>query len=222
MHIAIIYCHPSEKSHNARIRDAVLSAIKEKKDTTVDLIDLYTEKFDPSLKKIEYERAFIDRDRTLESDVQAYQERIAKADYILCIYPIWWYAMPARLKGFFDRVMTGGFAFRYKKTNTFTRFAANILSYIPGLRNIAQSFSSIGLLKGKKAIIIRTYGGPAFGRRIFNNVQKELENAVLKFAGIKTIGVYELFGCNTAQFTPETEQRFLDRVSRKMEQLGSH
>ena len=37
-----------------------------------------------------------------------YQERLLKADEIVFIFPIWWEAMPAMTKGFFDKVIAKG------------------------------------------------------------------------------------------------------------------
>jgi putative NADPH-quinone reductase len=45
------------------------------------------------------------------------QEQIKWAEHIVIIHPVWWGSMPAKLKGFFDRVFLPGFAFE-KKPNS--------------------------------------------------------------------------------------------------------
>jgi 1,4-dihydroxy-2-naphthoate polyprenyltransferase len=47
----------------------------------------------------------------LEEDLRRAQALIAWADHLVFVYPSWWGTMPARLKGFLDRVLTPGFAF---------------------------------------------------------------------------------------------------------------
>ena len=47
----------------------------------------------------------------LTEDVAAEQAKIRRADALVIQYPLWWYGMPAILKGWFDRVFVSGFAF---------------------------------------------------------------------------------------------------------------
>lgn len=42
------------------------------------------------------------------------RERILKARHLVLVYPTWMGAMPARMKGFFERVFGGDFAFSFK------------------------------------------------------------------------------------------------------------
>lgn len=44
-------------------------------------------------------------------DVVAEQEKLRRADALVVQFPLWWYGMPAILKGWFDRVFVSGFAF---------------------------------------------------------------------------------------------------------------
>jgi putative NADPH-quinone reductase len=66
-------------------------------------IDLYREDFDPVVREDEPE---INR-RMVEN----YRTMIEWADVIILISPVWWYRCSTMLEGFFDKVMTSGFAF---------------------------------------------------------------------------------------------------------------
>ncbi|WP_370420043.1 NAD(P)H-dependent oxidoreductase [Streptomyces sp. QH1-20] len=46
----------------------------------------------------------------LASDIAAEQEKVRWSDAVILQFPLWWFAMPAILKGWFDRVFTYGFA----------------------------------------------------------------------------------------------------------------
>lgn len=48
---------------------------------------------------------------TLPEDVRAEQAKLVAADAVVVQFPLWWYGVPAILKGWFDRVLVSGFAF---------------------------------------------------------------------------------------------------------------
>jgi NAD(P)H dehydrogenase (quinone) len=49
----------------------------------------------------------------LPPDVAAEQAKIDRADGLAFIFPLWWSDGPAKLKGWFDRVLTCGYAYLY-------------------------------------------------------------------------------------------------------------
>lgn len=51
-------------------------------------------------------------DQALEPDLEHARDLIVWADHLVFVFPNWWGMMPARLKGFLDRVLYPGFAFR--------------------------------------------------------------------------------------------------------------
>ena len=213
MNTLIIYCHPHGGSHNRRILDAVLRGLKSA-DTACELVDLYGTAFDPLLKAAEYERLFVTREPVTEEDVRALQSKVAAARNLVFIYPVWWYTMPAGLKGFLDRVFAAGFAYRFRRYTRLLGAAGTVASFIPGLRYLLQPHAVRGLLKGKRAYIFRTYGGSPLGRRIFGNTTAALENVVLRFCGITRIRIHELYGINLPTFTPVREARYLRKAER--------
>jgi NAD(P)H dehydrogenase (quinone) len=57
------------------------------------------------------------RKTELEADVVLSQQKITEADHIVIIHPVWWGSVPALLKGFFDRILLPGFAFKYRENS---------------------------------------------------------------------------------------------------------
>jgi len=51
----------------------------------------------------------------LEPDLVKMQQEILATEHIVLVYPNWWATFPALLKGFIDRVLVPGFAFKYRE-----------------------------------------------------------------------------------------------------------
>lgn len=104
MKTTIILAHPWEGSFN----QAILNVIKEQIPDHY-LIDLYQDGFDPVLSREDL--AIYNEGKTTDPLVKKYNEILDDTDRIIFIFPIWWYDMPAILKGFFDKVLLSGSAF---------------------------------------------------------------------------------------------------------------
>lgn len=55
---------------------------------------------------------------SLTGDIRTEQSKLRDADTLVLQFPLWWYGMPAILKGWFDRVFAAGFAFGVKDPAT--------------------------------------------------------------------------------------------------------
>jgi NAD(P)H dehydrogenase (quinone) len=220
MKTLIVYCHPHDGSHNHKILNCVLDILKET-ESDYKIVDLYKDNFDPLLRSIEYERAFITRDKQSESDVKQHQSYISDAENLVFIYPVWWYSLPALLKGYIDRVYAAGFAYKFFRVHPVLQFGANILSYVPGLRYFMQTRAVTPLLKGKRAFIFRTYGGPSLGKRIFGNTQKVLDNCLLRFCGVTDVTVHELYNVNKSVYSEAYEKKYLAKARKIARSIAS-
>jgi NAD(P)H dehydrogenase (quinone) len=105
MKTCIIIAHPYHKSFNY----AVLNQVKQSLEGAYSVIDLYQDQFNPVLYPEELKS--YNHGTILDPKVLKYQELILDAQQLIFIFPIWWYGMPAILKGFLDKVLTPGFAF---------------------------------------------------------------------------------------------------------------
>ncbi|MDF2379221.1 MAG: NAD(P)H-dependent oxidoreductase [Candidatus Gracilibacteria bacterium] len=209
--IVIIFCHPSHQSHNGETLNRITETLKKKR-KDFEVIDLYKQNFSACLSPVEYNR-IRERIHETDKDVLKMQEKIKKAKTLIFIYPTWWYNMPGRLKGFMDRVFTPGFAYNFKPVPSWQLWGANILSFIPGLRYLMQPYSANGHLRDKKALIFRTYGGPALGRRVFGNgAHKVLEQNILRFCGLTNITTHELYNIDKREFSESDHKKYLEKV----------
>jgi putative NADPH-quinone reductase len=112
MNISIILAHPDPASFNHAIAAAAAAAASEN-GHTVHLHDLYGEGFDPLLPAAE-----ISRDAGLPGLVARHCSEIAGADGIVVVHPNWWGQPPAILKGWVDRVIRPGVAYRFDEDDS--------------------------------------------------------------------------------------------------------
>jgi len=116
MHVLLVLDHPygvdagADVPHRRSLVVAMLDAAREgltlvgHTHETIDLAEL-----DPSMSAddlVAWRLRAAPR-----ADVEALQQRLARADHLVLAFPLWWMSMPARTKGFLDRVLTPGFAF---------------------------------------------------------------------------------------------------------------
>ncbi len=105
MKTVIIYAHPWDGSFNNHVLTTTIEKL-EAKGETVDVIDLNKDNFDPVMRPEDL-RVFA-RGEYHDEMAEDYVNRLKAADKAIFIFPIWWYGMPAILKGFLDKVLLKG------------------------------------------------------------------------------------------------------------------
>ena len=163
MHILVVYAHPDPKSFNHALAVAVLEEVQKKGHSHV-FRNLYELQFHPVLSCRDFED-FNHGD--IPEDIKAEQMEIKRADVIIFVHPIWWFGMPAILKGWVDRVFSYGFAYGNDSR---------------GVR---------GLLAGKKAVVINTTGGDQKSGYMDTGYQESFLNltdhGIYSFVGLDVI-----------------------------------
>ncbi len=126
----------------------------------------------------------------LEPDLVAAQEAIIWAQHLVFVYPNWWGAMPALLKGFFDRVFLPGFAFKYRDDSPFWD----------------------RLLTGRSAHVLVTMDTPAWYYRWVYRMpgHNQMKRTILEFSGIKPVRITS-FG-PVRHSTPAQREKWLARA----------
>ena len=109
----IVFAHPWNGSFNKAILDKVVEKLDETKEKYT-IIDLNKDGFNPVITEKDLE--LYSQGKSADPLVLKYQEILKNTDELILIFPIWWMSLPAILKGFFDKVMTKGFA--YESTQT--------------------------------------------------------------------------------------------------------
>ena len=106
--ILIINGHPDKESFNYGLSEAYRKGA-DKSNAEIKEIKIRELNFNPNLQ-------FGYRKRSeLEPDLIESQEKLKWADHIVWFYPVWWGSVPAMMKGFLDRVLLPGFAFKKRE-----------------------------------------------------------------------------------------------------------
>lgn len=161
MNISIILAHPDNQSFNHAIAKAAITRIQ-KNGHRFNYHDLYAEKFDSLLPSHE-----IPANALLPREIKTHCDEIESADGIVIIHPNWWGQPPAILKGWVDRVMRPGVAYKF-------------------LEGDQGEGIPIGLLKAKAAIIFNTANTPSIRENeVFGDpLQRIWKNCVFDLCGI--------------------------------------
>jgi NAD(P)H dehydrogenase (quinone) len=123
MNVLIVFAHPEPRSLNGSLRDFSVKRLQEA-GHTVQVSDLYAmdwkasldaadshahrpgERFDPSrASKLAFEKGL------QSADIAAEQNKLRWADAVILQFPLWWFSMPAIMKGWVERVYAYGFAY---------------------------------------------------------------------------------------------------------------
>ena len=107
MHVLVVLDHPDPNSFSGAAARQFIAGAKAAGNST-ELADLHAEGFDPRWTMADVEA---DAGEQVPADVLKEQARIAKADAICMVFPLYWWGMPAMTKGWVDRVWSWGWAY---------------------------------------------------------------------------------------------------------------
>ncbi|MFT2798473.1 NAD(P)H-dependent oxidoreductase [Serratia sp. N21D137] len=110
MHALIVVSHPLDMSLTHGVAAAIAEGIVAADPAnTFEIADLTQEGFDPVYGAADI-AAFL-KTATVPADILAEQKRIDSADALVLVFPIYWWSMPALLKGWVDCVFSNGWAY---------------------------------------------------------------------------------------------------------------
>ncbi|MBK8333389.1 MAG: NAD(P)H-dependent oxidoreductase [Ilumatobacteraceae bacterium] len=108
MRVHLVYCHPSETSFTAAVRDRALVGLHAA-GHDVRVSDLYADGFVPELSA--WERTNHLAPPETKPDIAEYAANLRWCEALVLVYPTWWAGQPAMLKGWIDRVWVAGVAY---------------------------------------------------------------------------------------------------------------
>ncbi len=121
MKVLWLYSHPDPRSLNGAIRDEGLALLIGAGHEVIQS-DLYAMGWNPVVDHADFSHNPQQRldvlsesecalhQGRLAGDIRAEQDKLRWADTLVVQFPLWWFGMPAILKGWFDRLFVQGFA----------------------------------------------------------------------------------------------------------------
>lgn len=180
MKVLIVLAHPEPKSFNGAMYRTAIETLQQA-GHEVKTSDLYHMNFNPvsgrqnftGAKNEAYfnqqsEELFAYGNNAFANDIVVEQDKVFWCDLMIWQFPLWWFSAPAILKGWVDKVFAMG------------RFYDNGKIY------------EAGLLKGKKALLSITAGGPEknyveakYGTT--NEILHPIQTGILEFVGFSVL-----------------------------------
>lgn len=148
MNVLVVYAHHEPTSFTSSMKNLAVEILSRMGNSIV-VSDLYGQGFNAEAQKWDFvtttgkhfnymfeQRHATRLDMAFSPDIMGEIQKVRSADLLLFVAPIWWFSVPAILKGWFDRVLAMGVAWDGGK--------------------IYEN----GLLRGKQAMLILSAGGP--------------------------------------------------------------
>jgi NAD(P)H dehydrogenase (quinone) len=193
--VLIVHAHPDPTSLTAQLAGAARSALRAQGHEVIQS-DVYAmgwkavyderdfpERLDPARLSIAAESGHAFANGTQPDDIAAEQAKLMAADAVIFQFPLWWFSMPAIMKGWIERVYAYGLAYGHKGAGNTHRYGE-------------------GGLAGKRAMLSVTTGGPAddYAPRGINGQFDELlfpiTHGVLFYPGMEVLPTFAVHGAN--------------------------
>ncbi|WP_144148590.1 NAD(P)H-dependent oxidoreductase [Paraburkholderia sp. BCC1884] len=219
MNVLLVYAHPEPRSLNGSLKDFSVRRLKDA-GHAVQVSDLYAmnwkasldahdslepqdgARFDPSLaSKHAFEHSLQSKDIALE------QDKLMWADAVILQFPLWWFSMPAILKGWVERVYAYGFAYGVGEHSD---------------QRWGDRYGE-GTLAGKRAMLVVTTGGwePHYSARGINGPIDDLlfpiQHGVLHYPGFEVLPPHVIY--RTGKIDEANYPQVSDALGQRLDRL---
>ncbi|WP_067475918.1 NAD(P)H-dependent oxidoreductase [Nocardia amamiensis] len=212
MKVLIVYAHPRPDSLTGALKDVAVQQLRAD-GHEVRITDLYAMGWKAAANTDDFgaveESNFMlasgeaYHNGTLSPDIRAEQEKLLWADTVVLHFPLWWFGLPAILKGWVDRVLTCGFAY--------------------GAGGKAMPRYGAGVLAGRRAMLVVGIGGkrPSYSDRGINGPVEDLlfpiHHGVLYYTGMDVLPPFLVH--DTIRLASERFEEVADDLRRRMSEL---
>ena len=145
----IIHAHPNLHSFSKAIVDSAVAASK-KCGADYKIRDLYRMNFNPILSYEELQGSY---QGIIPAEIRYEQRLIEQADLISLVYPLWWMGFPAILKGYLDRVLTHGFAYKTENGISSGLLSGKKLQQFIAIGSNLEEYKKLGFDKSIKDML---------------------------------------------------------------------
>ena len=210
--VLIIHAHPESKSFCSSLKDETLSFF-ESQGAEVKVSDLYPMGFNPvgsqhdftklenpDFFKYQMEQVHAYQNDLFEASLKVEMDKLEWCDTLIFTFPLWWFGLPAVLKGWVDRVFAMG------------------LTYGAG-----KGVYDNGTYKNKTAFLTITTGGPevAYGSTGKNGnldtILYPIQHGMLYFVGMTVLPPFICF--SPARIGDEERKKELERYKSYLNDL---
>jgi NAD(P)H dehydrogenase (quinone) len=208
MKALIICAHAEPKSFNGALFQTAQETLRADGHAVVTS-DLYAMKFDPvsdrrnftTVKNAEFFKQQIEEMHATEMggfapDVEAEARKLEGCDLMIWQFPLWWFSVPAILKGWVDRVFAMGRTYG------------------------GERFYEQGVFKGKRALLSVTTGGPeaAYQKGGWNGdihaILRPIQRGILRFTGWEVLAPHIVYA--PVRVSDEERQARLDALAARL------
>lgn len=109
MKILLVLAHPRRGSLTGQTAE-IFAAEARRNGHDIEWADLVEEGFDPVLRTPD-EPDWSNPEKSYSNVVQREMARVERTDATVMVFPVWWWSLPAILKGWIDRVWNHGWAY---------------------------------------------------------------------------------------------------------------
>lgn len=213
MNVLIVHAHPEPNSFNGAMTRTAERVLTEA-GHIVQISDLYAMQFDPvsdrrnfttqkdrNYFKQQVEEVYASEMDGFVADVQAEIDKLFWCDVLIFQFPLWWFSLPAILKGWVDRVFVMGRIYgggRWYDRGTFV---------------------------GKRAMLSLTTGGgstiysPTGLNGDLNQILYPINHGILRFVGFDVLPSFVVYG--VSRLSPEERGVYLEEYCQRLLALES-
>lgn len=211
MNVLLVHAHPEPQSFTAALRDQAVQTLREQ-GHVVQVSDLYAMNWNPVASADDFasrdnpdylvyalEQRQAVKSQGLAADIQQELDKLLWADLVILNFPIYWFSVPAILKGWIDRVLVSGICYGGKR------------------------FYDQGGLAGKKVLVSLTLGGREhmFGEGAIHgpleDMLRPLLRGTLAYVGMDVLPPFVAW--HVPYISQEARQSFLEDYVTRLQHL---